>query len=257
MRFLFLLLLPMLLLGFPPVLAAEKADVLKSARRAPKITVDTSATPGTWTAEDRAQMDRMNAYLNRLRTLSATFTQVSDMGEVRKGVIWIQRPGRMRVTYDPPVKDFIVADGKMLTLWDDEMGQQSSVPLDSTLAAFILRDSLRLEGGDVTLTAFAHTRTQLEATLVSTKDPGEGSLTLVMEDRPLALRQWRVRDSQNRVTVVTLENLREPAAFEKGAFDFVPPLLGKPQGRAKVEGLRTRNKIFLAPGTPEKKPATP
>lgn len=182
--------------------------------------------PASLNARERADVERIEKYLNELKSVSAGFLQISDSGELRHGAIAIQRPGKMRVTYDPPAKDFIVADGSFVHIWDGELEQQTSVPAGKGIAELILRDSIKLDG-DVTVTRFARYPAKMELTLVATKDPGDGELTLIFEDKPLQLRQWRVVDSQGRTTGVNLENAREGVSFDSNTFDFVPPNLGK------------------------------
>lgn len=176
----------------------------------------------------REQKDvaRIEAYLNNLKSVSADFLQVNDSGSLRHGKIAIQRPGRMRVTYDPPQQDFIVADGHFLNIWDGQLQQQTSIPLGSGIADFILRDKVSLSG-DVVVTRFAYYPAKIELSLVAVKEPEEGELTLIFEDKPLGLRQWRVLDTQGRTTGVNLENARENVSFPDGTFDFIPPNLGK------------------------------
>ncbi|MDD2325782.1 MAG: outer-membrane lipoprotein carrier protein LolA [Alphaproteobacteria bacterium] len=53
------------------------------------------------------------------RSSSADFLQIND-----QSTIAIESPEKMRVTYDAPDEKFIVADGSMAHMWDDEMGQQ-------------------------------------------------------------------------------------------------------------------------------------
>ena len=177
--------------------------------------------------KDREDVARIEKYLNELKSVSANFLQISDGGEFRHGDIAIQRPGKMRVTYDPPQRDFIVADGTFVHIWDDDLKQQSNMPMGNSIAEFILRDPIKLSG-DVTVTRFARYPAKMELSLVSTKDPHDGELTLIFEDKPLQLRQWRVVDAQGRTTGVNLENAREGVSFPAGTFSFAPPNLGKP-----------------------------
>jgi outer membrane lipoprotein-sorting protein len=182
--------------------------------------------PADLAPKERADIARIESYLNDLKSVAADFTQISDSGEFRHGKIAIQRPGKMRVTYAAPDKDFMVADGSFVYMWDDELEQQSQMPVGSSIAEFILRDPVRLNG-DVTITRFARYPAKIELSLVSTNDPGEGELTLIFEDKPLQLRQWRVLDAQGRTTGINLENMREDVVFPSNTFSFVSPNLGK------------------------------
>lgn len=182
--------------------------------------------PAKLNAREQQDIARIEAYLNGLKSVSAAFLQIGDSGHLRHGQIAIQRPGKMRVTYDAPEKDFMVADGTFLHIWDDEMQQQSSIPLGSGIADFILRDKIALSG-DVVVTRFIRYPSKIELSLVSPKEPGEGELTLIFEDNPLQLRQWRVLDMQGHTTGVSLENPREGIPFDSMTFTFVSPKLGK------------------------------
>lgn len=212
MRIYALALAALLALSCPAVSAASPSPV-----RAAKLN-----------AREQKDLARIETYLNNLKSVSADFLQVNDSGALRHGSIAIERPGKMRVTYAPPEKDFMVADGTLLNIWDGEMEQQTSVPLGSGIADFILREKISLSG-DVVVTRFAYYPAKIEVSLASIKEPEEGELTLIFEDKPLGLRQWRVVDTQGRTTGVNLENARENVGFPKGTFDFVPPNLGKPR----------------------------
>lgn len=185
-----------------------------------------AVTPAKLTTAEQADVARIETYLNELKSVGANFLQVNESGSLRHGAISIQRPGKMRVVYDLPDKDFIVADGNFVHMWDEEMRQQTSVPVGSSIAEFILRENIKLSG-EVIITRYARYPAKIELSLVSAKEPGEGELTLVFEDKPLKLRQWKVLDPQGRTTGVNLENAREGISFPENTFVFVSPNLGR------------------------------
>lgn len=195
-----------------PVLASESAkDLIKR----PDLS-----------AQDTNDLQRIESYLNGLRSISADFLQIDEQGGMMRGKIAIQRPGKMRVTYDAPSKDFIIADGDWVHIWNEDLKAQTNVEQGSSLAEFVLRDPIKLEG-DVTVTGFKRSPAKLEVTLQETNDPAAGSLTLVFEDHPLLLRQWKVLDPQGHTTGVNLENEQMDVKFPKGTFIFTPPNFGK------------------------------
>lgn len=175
--------------------------------------------------EDRTDLARIEHYLNHLKSISADFLQIDDNGGIMRGSIALQRPGKMRVDYDPPSKDFIIADGKTVHIWNEDLKSQTNVDQGSSLAEFILRDPVKLSG-DVVVTSVKHFPAKIEVTLVQKDDAGAGKLTLVFEDRPLKLRQWKVFDAQGHTTGVNLENVREDVSFAARTFYFVPPNFG-------------------------------
>ena len=177
-------------------------------------------------------MNRIEVYLNNLHSFSADFMQIDDQGGIMHGTIEVQRPGKMRVDYTDPEGDFIVADGSMVHIWNADLKSQTNVPEDSSLANFILRDPIRLSG-DVVVTRFQRFPAKMELTLVTADDPASGSLTLIFEDNPLILRQWRVVDAQGRTTGVNLQNEQIDVTFPKKTFYFTPPSFGHGGGVGK------------------------
>ncbi|MGE3623376.1 MAG: outer membrane lipoprotein carrier protein LolA [Bdellovibrionales bacterium] len=191
-----------------------------------RLIVDNDPKSAPLSPQDKEDVRRIEAYLDELKSISADFLQVDDQGNMMRGTIEIKRPGRMRVTYAPPSKDFIVADGSMVHIWDSSLKSQTNVPQSASLANFILRKNVKLSG-DVTVTKFERFPNKLEVTLIQSDDPGLGTLTLIFEDKPLLLRQWRVIDAQGRMTGVNLENERSGVDFPSNTFTFVPPSFGK------------------------------
>ena len=164
----------------------------------------------------------MEDYFKQMKTLKAHFFQVSETGHQASGSFYLSRPDRMRLEYDPPIKDFIVADGWFVFFWDGELKQQSSEPIGSSLADVILRENFRLTG-DVTVVGIERGNGWLELSLVATQDPGKGRLTLVFQDQPLRLIKWRVLDAQNLTTDVSLSQIQVNVPLDKNLFFFKAP----------------------------------
>lgn len=173
-------------------------------------------------AQDRSDMKRVEDYLNGVKTLQSKFVQVAPDGRQATGTFYLSRPGKMRLEYDPPIKDFVVADGLFLFYWDGEMRQQSSAPIGTTLADFILRKDFALSG-DITVRQVERPPGALEITLFETKDAGKGVITLVFEDKPMQLRRWRVVDAQGLTTEVGLINPRVDVPLDRDLFYFREP----------------------------------
>ncbi len=178
--------------------------------------------PAVLTPQDRADVGRIEAYLNAIRTLKARFFQVAPNGGTSGGQAWLSRPGRMRFQYDPPAPFLLVGNAGLLTFYDSQLKQTSNVPLSSTPLGLLLQDNLRLQG-EVTIVSFVRAPGQLQVGLVRTKSPGDGVLTLIFADGPLALRQWTVLDPQRNETRVTLTNVELGGAFPGNLFEFVDP----------------------------------
>ena len=167
----------------------------------------TAATAGaaTLTAEDRADIARIEAYLNKLGSVRARFIQTTSTGAFAEGRLYLRRPGKLRLDYAPPVKLQIFADGFWLIYVDGELEQANHVPLSATPARVLVAENIRLSG-DITVTHIERTAQMIRLYLVQTEEPDAGALVLVFSDNPLTLRQWRVIDAQGISTRVSLVN---------------------------------------------------
>jgi outer membrane lipoprotein-sorting protein len=172
------------------------------------------------TPQNRADESRVEAYLNNLKTLKAHFMQVAPDGQVSEGTAWLDRPGRMRFQYDPPAPFLLVASHGLLVFRDAKLGQTSNIPLGRTPLGILLADTVKLSG-DVTVTGIQRLPGQLQISLVRTASPGDGTLTLVFADNPLALRQWTVVDAQRQETRVTLYNVELGGSPDPRLFEMV------------------------------------
>lgn len=178
----------------------------------------TAAVP----AADTADVQRVQDYLNGIRTLQSRFEQVSGDGGIASGTIYLERPGHMRIVYDPPVPILLVADQGKIWYYDKSLDQISWVDVEDTPAWFLLQNNLRL-GGDITVTKFERDPGALRLTLVETKKPDLGQATLVLSDHPLELRKWQVVDAQGKVVNVTLDDPHYGVTLNPSLFYWTDP----------------------------------
>src|SRR5689334_14864738 len=183
---------------------------------------------GQLTAQDRADLARIEAYLNGIRSLKAQFLQVAPNGATAQGTAWLERPGRMRFQYAPPSPLLLVAGHGLVVFHDAQLNQTSNIPLSQTPLGILLADQVRLQGG-VTVTGMQHLPGQIQVSLVRTASPGDGTLTLIFADNPLTLRQWTVLDAQRQETRVTLFNAQTGGSFDPKLFEFIDPRFLNPQ----------------------------
>lgn len=181
------------------------------------------------TAEDKAEIGRIEDYLNGLKTLESRFLQVTSTGEYSEGKLHLDRPGRLRIEYDPPVPVLIVANRGLLTYFDKELQQVSHVPLSSTPAGILVRDKIALLSDEFVITGIERESQAVRLSLVRASDPQEGSLALVLADRPLELKKWMVTDAQGVTTTVSLLDARTGIAIDPKLFEFSDPTLFKPR----------------------------
>ena len=181
-----------------------------------------TAVPAKLSAQDQADISRIERDLNSIKTLEARFIQISTNGGVAEGRVYLSRPGKLRFEYAPPTPILIVSSGLVITYYDHELQQVTETLLKATPVAFLVQEKVALSG-DVTVTKIERGRGLLRVTVTETDDAEDGSITLVYTDKPFALRQWVVVDPQGSSTTITLVNTRTGLKLDPKLFVFEPP----------------------------------
>ena len=157
------------------------------------------------TDADKADIARVEGYLNGISSMKASFQQVTESEGLAFGRIYLRRPGRLRVEYDPPSEILLIADGTLLSYYDAELNHIEQVPLKLSPMWFLLRDDVKL-GGDVTVTTFKKAANAILIGLVQSDEPDAGSVMLELGDNPLELTQWTITDPAGTQVRVGLFN---------------------------------------------------
>ena len=180
------------------------------------------------TDQDRADIARIETYLNTIDSLRSKFVQLSTGGWVAEGTIFIERPKRLRLQYVKPSNIQVYANGNWLAHVDTDLEAVWYVPLNSTPAAFLVRDRIMLSG-DITVERVMRDARSISVSLFQTDEPDAGRFVITFSDAPLALRRWTVTDVQGISTSVNLVTPefnvsipREVFVFDESKFEREP-----------------------------------
>jgi outer membrane lipoprotein-sorting protein len=178
----------------------------------------------TLTPQDRADVARIEAYLNAIHTLKARFEQIAPDGGDSHGTAWLDRPGKLRFEYDPPVPYLLVANHGDVYFHDSQLGQTSEVPLSETPLSILLAPEIKLSG-DILITDITRVPGLIQVTVLRAVRWWQGSLSLAFNTDPLLLRQWILLDEQRRETRVSLNEIETGGQFPDALFEFkiTPP----------------------------------
>lgn len=176
----------------------------------------------------RAQSSVVNAvegYLNEITTLEARFQQIAPNGELATGKLYLQRPGRLRLDYDPPSRIRLVAPGDWrLIFYDASIKQVNVIPIRQTPLGILLDREISLND-DVEVVEVERAGEEVALTLVREGRADQGSVTLVFGERPLALRRWSVIDPQGLQTHILLEEVRTGERIDPELFRWRDPAI--------------------------------
>ncbi len=176
--------------------------------------------------QQQVLMEKIKTYLNGMKTLQGGFAQISSTGEYADGKVYMQRPGKMRLIYNPPAQTEMIVRNDTIIYHDKEFKQVTYYPLAATPLAVLLKDQISFEQ-DVDIVDLSKGRGVIELTMVDKEDPGMGSVTLVFSDAPLALRKWAVVDAQGVMTQISLLNPVSGQKVDPKYFEFIDPGYGR------------------------------
>jgi outer membrane lipoprotein-sorting protein len=174
------------------------------------------------TADNSADVSRIESYLNSIRTLQARFLQVATDGSTAEGTLYIKRPGKLKLDYAPPSQQMIITTHDFVVYVDKKEKQSSYQDLNSSLAGILVRPDIKLSG-DIKVAGVSRAPGAIRIRLVLAKDPGSGSITLGFADQPLQLRQWTVVDPQGNSVDVTLMDAHFGTPIDDKEFVFIDP----------------------------------
>ncbi|MCB1538813.1 MAG: outer membrane lipoprotein carrier protein LolA [Rhodospirillales bacterium] len=193
--------------GILAVLLAWPACAQDARRSYPETAAQRQVATQATQIDAREYVRKAEDWLRNLKTGRARFVQQAYDGSTAAGTFYISRPGRLRFEYDPPAKDFVVADGVFIYFYDAQQRQTSTAPIGTTLADFLLRKKASLSG-DVTVRAVREHDGVVSIAMVQTKNPDAGQLTVDFTLDPFMLRSWSVVDAQGLTTRMTLSDLQ-------------------------------------------------
>jgi outer membrane lipoprotein-sorting protein len=167
--------------------------------------------------EDKALALKAAAGLQALNSVRGRFEQTDARGGRTTGVIYLQRPGKARFTYDPPSGLTVISDGQMVAIADTRMKTFSRYNLSATPLSLFLAKEVRLDRG-VAITRVDRRPDGFSVTARDGVGRARGSITLHFGlGEPAPLQGWSLEDAQGAVTRVSILGLSnaalDPALF--------------------------------------------
>ncbi len=175
------------------------------------------------TDAEQAAVKRAEDYMNNLGNLQSRFIQVNPDGSSHEGELFVARPGKMRINYDPPANMLVVADGKWLIYVDKDVNETSYLDLNDTPAGILLKPNMSFTDKAIQLKGVKLGKGTVEISAAQSKDSSTGLLTFVFSDAPFELRQWRVLDAQKQEVSVTLAEPHYGGKLDPKLFQYEKP----------------------------------
>lgn len=169
-------------------------------------------------ADQDAALDKISAYLNSIHSLKSTFVQLGPQGQLDQGEFYLEKPGRLRFSYEPPNPTLIVATGGRVYVKNARLNTVDHYDIDDTPLGLLLNSDVDLKNNR----AVTGIDIQSDALIVHARTSNnrqQGNITLVFSPPPdIELRQWTVRDNQGGTTTVALHGLATGVALDDSLF---------------------------------------
>jgi outer membrane lipoprotein-sorting protein len=167
--------------------------------------------------EQKADLDRISAYLNAAVTMKGNFVQVNGNGGVSRGAFWVQKPGKMRFEYAPNAQLLVVADGYSIIVRNNRLNTTDRYPEGSSPLQFVLSNTLNLKVNPM-IVGIDHQNGSIIVRARSSKNRMTGNITMVFTEGSLELRQWTIVDQQGQQTTVSLSDVQTGVAIPGSTF---------------------------------------
>jgi outer membrane lipoprotein carrier protein len=181
------------------------------------------------TAVADSVLDTVHDYFRDLHTLQADFHQrvVTSEGKVQQesdGHVWIMRPGRFRWNYLTPYRQQLVADGRRLWSYDEDLAQVSVQPMAKVFSA---TPAMLLGGNEPLEKVFTLKELPPDAggeqVLLTPKSDDSSVIDVRLEFSKDVLTRIDARDNFGNTTSFTFSNVVRNGPVDKSLFNFTPP----------------------------------
>jgi outer membrane lipoprotein-sorting protein len=167
--------------------------------------------------QQKADLDRVSAYLNSMHSLEGDFIQFDPNGQIDQGEFFIDKPGRMRFEYEPPAPILIVSDGSTVAVQNKRLNTLDRYPLWTTPLKLLLSDDVNLSHNSL-ITDVVEQTGMLVVQARSERTRSRADITLTFTWPELELRQWTVIDDQGLSTTITLRDVKQNVKLSPSLF---------------------------------------
>ena len=149
---------------------------------------------------------RIQKYLEDLNSFEAEFLQISPQGEVKKGKLFLDLPGKLRINYTQPNDLLITSNGFWLVIQNLKLKQTNNIPINQSPLNTFLNKKLVLNEKDVRI-KLRKVSGVISLTYSDKENKQSPLFRLEFTDNPIKLKKWIIEDEFENKTTVLLQNL--------------------------------------------------
>ena len=170
---------------------------------------------------EKIPLNNLNDYINGLSTVKANFEQINSDGSIDTGVLYIRRPGKMRLEYAAPNNALVIAGAGSVAIFDDKTKNGPTLfPLKQTPLNLLLGKNVNLNNSYM----ISDHGINGENTFIIVQDAkhvARGKIKMVFSNNPIALVSWTITDQSNQKTKILLGDLKEKIKMPLYLFSII------------------------------------
>ena len=144
-------------------------------------------------------------YLGDIKTLQAEFSQTNQTGDIMTGIFFLKKPGKIRLSYDPPQNLQIVSKQQAVLIFDPKNGGSGPLtyPLHSTPLSFLIKNDLSLfinENGE---------SLELGNLIIFKVRNPQYNLNIEFNKNPVSLLGWEFENQMGELIKIRLNNIHK------------------------------------------------
>lgn len=171
-------------------------------------------------AQSAENLQKIEDYLNNMKSLEATFVQMASNGATAEGRIFIKKPNKLRMEYAEPTNVLIVGNGDFIIYNDLDLDQVTHIDYADIPASMILTDTIKIDNDKIKVLDFYQDSGSTSITLDYAEKGDIGPITLVFSNNPLELKQWKIVDPQSVEVSLSLYDAKNDADIDDNVFKF-------------------------------------
>ena len=144
-------------------------------------------------------------YLGDIKTLQAEFSQTNHTEDIMTGIFFLKKPGKIRLSYDPPQNLQIVSKQQAVLIFDPKNGGSGPLtyPLHSTPLSFLIKNDLSLfinENGE---------SLELGNLIIFKVHNPQYNLSIEFNKNPVSLLGWEFENQMGELIKIRLNNIHK------------------------------------------------
>ena len=179
-----------------------------------------SATSSLALEKDAQKIQKIEDYLNNVRTMKASFVQTASNGSTSEGTMLVEKPNKIRMEYKDPTNVLIVGNGDYIIFNDKDLDQVTNIDYEDVPASLILANNIKIDDKQIKVSNYYEDNGSTVVTLRYPSKPEIAPITMTFTNQPFALRQWSIVDPQGIEVIVSLYDVETDVPIDDSSFKF-------------------------------------